>query len=68
MIKKKASDYSSALEKLIYSSSLIFSGTVVQRGVSTVPILQPSENLVVVRVDRGLRVDPLLEESILCEG
>lgn len=68
MVKKKASDHSSALEKLICSSSLIFSGTVVQRGVSTVPILQPSENLVVVRVDRGLRVDPLLEESILCEG
>jgi hypothetical protein len=60
MVKKKTSDYDSALEKVTRSSSLIFSGTVVQRGTSTVPSLQPSENLVVVRVDRGLRVDPVL--------
>jgi hypothetical protein len=60
MVKKKASDYDSALEKLTRSSGLIFSGTIVQRGASTVPILQPSENLVVVRVDRGLRIDPVL--------
>ena len=45
---------------LTRSSSLIFTGTVVQRGTSTVPTLSPQENLVVVRVDRGLRVDPVL--------
>jgi hypothetical protein len=45
---------------LTRSSSLIFTGTVVQRGTSTVPNLSPQENLVVVRVDRGLRVDPVL--------
>ncbi len=60
MAKTKANDHSIALEKLTRSSSLIFSGTVVQRGISTVPILHPSEKLVAVRVDRGLRVDPVL--------
>lgn len=49
-----------SLEELVRSSGLIFSGTVAQRGASTVPILPPSDNLVVVRVDRGLRVDPVL--------
>jgi hypothetical protein len=48
------------LEDLVRSSGLIFTGTVVQRGTSTVPTLKPSENLVVVRVDRGLRVDSVL--------
>jgi len=42
------------------SASLIFSGTVVNRGTSTVPILPPNEKLVVVRVDRALRADPVL--------
>lgn len=49
-----------SLEELVRSSGLIFSGTVAQRSASTVPILPPSDNLVVVRVDRGLRVDPVL--------
>jgi hypothetical protein len=47
-------------EQLVRSSGLIFSGTVVERGKSTVPTLPSGENLVVVRVDRGLRVDPVL--------
>jgi hypothetical protein len=45
--------------ELARSSGLIFSGTVVQRGTSTVPAVPPSSNLVVVRVDRGIRVDPV---------
>ena len=36
------------------------SGTVVERGTSTVPDVPPNEQLVVVRVDRALRVDPVL--------
>jgi hypothetical protein len=46
--------------ELTVSASLIFSGTVVERGTSTVPTVPPSQNLVVVRVDRPLRVDPVL--------
>jgi hypothetical protein len=46
--------------ELTRSSSLIFSGTVMERGSSTVPALPPSQKLVVVRVDRPLRVDPVL--------
>jgi hypothetical protein len=49
-----------SIPELTRSSSLIFTGTVVQVGASTVPRLQPSEDLVTVRVDRGLRVDPVL--------
>jgi hypothetical protein len=49
-----------AANELVRSSSLIFSGTVVERGTSTVPAVPPNEKLVVVRVDRGLRVDPVL--------
>jgi hypothetical protein len=46
--------------ELTVSASLIFSGTVVERGTSTVPTIPPGQNLVVVRVDRPLRVDPVL--------
>jgi hypothetical protein len=46
--------------ELVLSSSLIFSGTVQQRGASTVPAVPPNEKLFVVRVDRPLRVDPVL--------
>jgi hypothetical protein len=46
--------------ELTRSSSLVFSGTVVERGTSTVPAVSPSQRLVVVRVDRALRVDPIL--------
>jgi hypothetical protein len=48
------------LDELVRSSSLIFTGTVVDRGRSTLPSLQDRDDLVVVRVDRGLRVDPVL--------
>jgi hypothetical protein len=46
--------------ELTLSASLIFSGTVVERGTSTVPAVPASRRLVVVRVDRPLRVDPVL--------
>jgi hypothetical protein len=46
--------------ELTLSAGLIFSGTVVERGTSTVPALPPSQKLIVVRVDRPLRVDPVL--------
>jgi hypothetical protein len=49
-----------SVAELARSSSLIFSGTVVERGTSSVPTLPPNDNLVVARVDRALRVDPVL--------
>jgi hypothetical protein len=49
-----------SLQELTRSSSLIFSGTVVERGTSTVSAVPANEKLVVVRLDRGLRVDPVL--------
>jgi hypothetical protein len=49
-----------SVSELARSSSLIFSGTVVERGTSSVPTLPPNDNLVVARVDRALRVDPVL--------
>jgi hypothetical protein len=49
-----------SIPELARSASLIFSGTVIERGTSTVPAVPPNEKLVVVRVDRGLRVDPVL--------
>jgi len=47
---------------LTSSAGLIFSGTVMKIGESLVPELRGHENLLVVRVDRGLRVDPVLGE------
>jgi hypothetical protein len=52
----------SSIADLTRQASLIFTGTVVEIGASTVPVLAASDNLVVVRVDRGLRVDPVLGE------
>jgi hypothetical protein len=46
--------------ELVRSSGLIFTGTVLERGRSTVPQLPSSPDLVVVRIDRGIRVDPVL--------
>jgi hypothetical protein len=48
------------LQKLIQSSSLIFSGTVVEMGASSVANLPPRANFAVVRIDRTLRSDPAL--------
>jgi hypothetical protein len=45
---------------LTRSSSLVFTGTVQERGASSVPAVAASDKLVTVRVDRALRVDPVL--------
>src|SRR5262245_19718128 len=47
-------------ENLVRSTGLIFAGTVVELGGSSVPDVKPSDNLIVVRVDRGLRVEKAL--------
>lgn len=47
-------------ESLVRSTGLIFAGTVVELGRSSVPVIKPADNLIVVRVDRGLRVDKAL--------
>jgi hypothetical protein len=47
-------------ESLVRSAGLIFAGTVEERGRSSVPAIKPADNLIVVRVDRGLRVDKAL--------
>ena len=49
-----------SIDDLARQASLVFAGTVTELGASTVPLLPASEKLVVVRVDRGLRVDPVL--------
>jgi hypothetical protein len=49
-----------SLLDLTQSSSFIFTGTVVERGTSSVPAVPPGEQLVVVRLDRGLRINPTL--------
>jgi len=49
-----------SLQELTRSSGLIFSGTVVERGTSSVPAVRKSDNLIVARVDRALRVEPVL--------
>jgi hypothetical protein len=46
--------------ELTRSSSLVFTETVQERGASSVPAVAASEKLVTVRVDRALRVDPVL--------
>jgi hypothetical protein len=49
-----------SISELSRSSSFIFSGTVIERGRSTVPHVPSARNLVSVRLDRALRVDPVL--------
>jgi hypothetical protein len=60
MPTKKKSPVARSLQDMVCSSSLIFSGTVVERGTSSVPAVPKSDNLIVARVDRALRVDPVL--------
>jgi hypothetical protein len=48
------------LQKLVRDSSLIFSGTVVELGASSVANLAPRDNFAVVWVDRSLRCDAAL--------
>jgi hypothetical protein len=48
------------LDELVRSSHLIFVGTILERGTSTVPIVAPREDLATVRIDRALRASPVL--------
>ena len=48
------------LQKLVRDSNLIFSGTVVELGASSVANLAPRDNFAVVSVDRSLRCDAAL--------
>ena len=48
------------LQKLVCDSNLIFSGTVIELGASSVANLAPRDNFAVVWVDRSLRSDPAL--------
>lgn len=56
----KALSVPSVLEDQVRSSGLIFTGTVVERGKSSVAAVPAKENLLVVRLDHSLRVDPVL--------
>src|SRR5262249_34858339 len=51
---------SPSIEELTRSSSLVFAGTVLDVGASNLRALRAQENLVLVRVNRALRVDPAL--------
>ena len=46
--------------ELTRSSGFIFAGTVLERGTSTVPSVSADQKLVIVRLDRALRIDPVL--------
>src|SRR5439155_1027950 len=48
------------IQELVREASLIFSGTVVELGASSVSNLAPRDNFAVVRVDNPLRSDPAL--------
>jgi hypothetical protein len=48
------------LQKLVQDSSLIFSGTVIELGASSVANLTPRDNFAVVSVDNPMRFDPAL--------
>src|SRR5438874_2877933 len=48
------------IQKFLESSDLVFKGTVVQLHASTLPTVPARENSIVVRVDQGLRVAPVL--------
>jgi hypothetical protein len=49
-----------SIDELTRSSSFVFSGTVVQLGASNLAAVDPRDDLVLVRVDRALRVDEAL--------
>ncbi len=49
-----------SLSDLVQSSTFIFSGTVLERGASSVPIVPANEKLITVRLDKSLRTDPVL--------
>ncbi len=49
-----------AISDLVQLSTFIFVGTVLERGASAVPFVPAGENLLTVRLDRSLRIDPVL--------
>jgi hypothetical protein len=49
-----------SISDLAQASTFIFSGTVLERGASSVPFVQPHEQLITARFDNSLRVDPVL--------
>ena len=49
-----------SISDLIRTSTFIFTGTVLERGASSVPLVEPDERLITVRLDESLRVDPIL--------
>lgn len=49
-----------SIDELTRSSSFVFSGTVVEAGASNLVAVDPRDDLVLVRVDRALRVDEAL--------
>ncbi len=49
-----------SLSDLVQSSTFIFSGTVLERGASSVPFVPPNEKLITARLDKSLRTDPML--------
>jgi hypothetical protein len=51
-----------SIPELVQSARFIFSGTVVGRGKSTVPAVPHDQKLVTARLDRGIRIDPVLGE------
>ncbi len=51
---------SPSIDELTRSSSFVFSGTVVETGASNLVAVDPRDDLVLIRVDRALRVDPAL--------
>jgi hypothetical protein len=50
----------SRLQDLVRGSGLIFAGTVIEPGKSSVPAVRANPNLLTVRLDRSLRSDPVL--------
>ena len=52
--------HGSDLDEFVRAASFIFAGTVVESGSSNVHIVEPRATLLLVRVDRALRVDPAI--------
>lgn len=48
------------LQRLVRQSSFIFTGIVISKGRSALPVISPHPNLFIARLDRASRVDPML--------
>ncbi len=49
-----------SISDLVQTSTFIFSGTVLELGASSVPFVKPNERMITARLDKGLRIDPVL--------